>query len=130
MKKYPSLFPGILACLIISGASGSEYPAARGPAAGGPQAVLRGPVFSGQPAVAAAADYGRMPIHFIANGGQLDTAVDFYIPGSDKSVYFSRRRLDHRHGRTTRRAERGWRGHSDSLGEGEHAAPRQRASIG
>ncbi len=89
MKKYPSLFPGILACLIISGASGSEYPAARGPAAVGPQAVLRGPVFSGQPAVAAAADYGRMPIHFIANGGQLDTAVDFYIPGSDKSVYFS-----------------------------------------
>ena len=89
MKKYPSLFPGILACLVILGASGSEYHAARGPAAGGLQAVLRGGSSSALPSVAADADYGRMPLHFIANAGQLDAAVDYYVPGSDKTVYFS-----------------------------------------
>jgi hypothetical protein len=34
------------------------------------------------------ADYGRMPLYFIKNQGQIDPQVDYYISGADKSVYF------------------------------------------
>jgi hypothetical protein len=33
-------------------------------------------------------DFGRMPLYFISNRGQLDPRVDYYISGADKSVYF------------------------------------------
>lgn len=35
------------------------------------------------------ADFGRMPLYFIANKGQLDERVDYYVQGRDKSLYFS-----------------------------------------
>lgn len=33
-------------------------------------------------------NFGRMPLYFIRNQGQLDPGVNYYIAGGDKSVYF------------------------------------------
>jgi len=35
------------------------------------------------------ADFGKMPLYFIANKGQMDERVDYYVQGKDKSIYFS-----------------------------------------
>jgi len=34
-------------------------------------------------------DFGRMPLYFIPNEGQVDNQVDFYVKGKDKSIYFT-----------------------------------------
>jgi len=34
-------------------------------------------------------DFGRMPLYFIPNEGQVDSQVDFYIKGKDKIIYFT-----------------------------------------
>ncbi len=33
--------------------------------------------------------WGKMPLFFIANQGQLDNRVAYYLPGSDKTLYFT-----------------------------------------
>ena len=35
------------------------------------------------------ADFGRVPLYFIPNHGQLDKRVAFTIQGRDKTVYFT-----------------------------------------
>jgi hypothetical protein len=35
------------------------------------------------------ADYGKMPVYFIPNRGQLDKQVAYYVQGKDKSLYFT-----------------------------------------
>ena len=34
-------------------------------------------------------DFGRMPVYFIPNQGQLDDQVAYYIQGQDKTIYFT-----------------------------------------
>lgn len=34
-------------------------------------------------------DWGRMPLYFIANRGQMDGRVAFYVEGRDKTLYFT-----------------------------------------
>ena len=34
-------------------------------------------------------DFGKMPLYFIENQGQLDKEVGFYVQGSDKTLYFT-----------------------------------------
>jgi hypothetical protein len=34
-------------------------------------------------------DWGKMPLYFIANQGQMDARVAFYVQGSDKTLYFT-----------------------------------------
>ncbi len=34
-------------------------------------------------------DFGRMPLHFVANEGQIDRRVGYYVLGKDKSLYFT-----------------------------------------
>ncbi|OGO29674.1 MAG: hypothetical protein A2Z16_15255 [Chloroflexi bacterium RBG_16_54_18] len=36
-----------------------------------------------------ASSWGKMPLFFIANQGQLDNRVAYYVPGSDKTLYFT-----------------------------------------
>ena len=58
------------------------------PAAGRPEPEGKG---AGGPALSAPRldrNFGRMPVYFIPNRGQLDPRVDYYIAGIDKSVYF------------------------------------------
>jgi len=33
-------------------------------------------------------EYGKVPVSFIPNRGQMDERVDYYIPGKDKTIYF------------------------------------------
>ncbi len=35
--------------------------------------------------------YGKLPLYFIENQGQLDPRVGYYIQGGDKSIYFTGR---------------------------------------
>ena len=35
------------------------------------------------------AGFGRMPLYFVANRGQMDERVDYYVQGRDRSIYFS-----------------------------------------
>jgi len=35
------------------------------------------------------ADFGKIPLYFIANKGQMDERVDYYVQGRDRSIYFS-----------------------------------------
>ena len=34
-------------------------------------------------------DFGKMPLYFIENQGQMDKEVGFYVQGSDKTLYFT-----------------------------------------
>ncbi len=34
-------------------------------------------------------NYGKMPLYFIPNRGQMDERVDYYLQGKDKAVYFT-----------------------------------------
>ncbi|HLP59946.1 MAG TPA: hypothetical protein VK186_13985, partial [Candidatus Deferrimicrobium sp.] len=34
-------------------------------------------------------DYGKMPLYFIPNKGQMDKQVYYYVQGKDKTVYFT-----------------------------------------
>jgi hypothetical protein len=34
-------------------------------------------------------DFGKVPVYFIPNDGQMDGPVDFYVQGKDKTVYFT-----------------------------------------
>ncbi len=53
--------------------------------AAGPQSLPTQPT----PTLKASTDYGRMPLYFIANKGQVDEQVDYYVQGLDKSIYFT-----------------------------------------
>jgi len=35
------------------------------------------------------ADYGKMPLYFIPNQGQMDKQVAYYVQGKDKTLYFT-----------------------------------------
>jgi hypothetical protein len=35
------------------------------------------------------ADYGKMPLYFIPNQGQMDKQVAYYVQGKDKTIYFT-----------------------------------------
>ena len=41
--------------------------------------------------ISADRDFGKMPLYFIENQGQLDKEVGFYVQGSDKTLYFTPR---------------------------------------
>ncbi len=35
------------------------------------------------------ASFSDLPLYFIQNGGQLDAAVDYHLPGRNRDVYFT-----------------------------------------
>ena len=41
------------------------------------------------PEVEVDTDWGKMPLYFISNQGQLDEAVSYYVRGSEKTLYFT-----------------------------------------
>jgi len=78
---FPRLAGGVLAVLVlIPGSMGT--PARQRPSSlsfgRGPAATLRQDV-----------GFGRLPIQFIPNAGQVDRAVGYYIEGRDKTIYFT-----------------------------------------
>ena len=80
MKKI-AFFAGGLMCLFQIGTEGWN------------QSLSREGFYVIQPQKASAMklepNFGRMPLYFIANQGQIDQRVDYYVQGKDKSIYFS-----------------------------------------
>src|SRR6185503_5709532 len=37
----------------------------------------------------ASESYGKLPLYFVENAGQVDKSVSYYIQGRDKSIYFT-----------------------------------------
>jgi hypothetical protein len=68
----------ISVCLLTAGAG---TPPARG------QRILP-PSASGSRSLRVRPDFGKMPVNFIPNLGQLDNRVVYYIQGKDKTIYF------------------------------------------
>ena len=54
-----------------------------------PSSRVSVPVGAANPQVLAS--YGKLPLYFIENQGQLDPDVSYYIQGGDKSIYFTDR---------------------------------------
>jgi hypothetical protein len=81
MKKTFSIFALIsFTALFISG-GGGETSLQRGP-----QRIV--PAQNNQ-IIKMDADYGKMPIYFIPNAGQMDKQVAYYVQGKDKTIYFT-----------------------------------------
>jgi len=80
MKKAMVIVLASLACLFTISTAGQKQALSAG-TADAVQALK-------PPAVKLEADFGRMPLHFIPNKGQLDKRVDYYVQGRDQSLYF------------------------------------------
>ena len=79
-RQYLSVFGLVLVMLALTGAATS------------PSAPPRDNATIPQPRSSQAelADmWGKMPLYFVANQGQVDESVDFYVQGSDKTLYFT-----------------------------------------
>jgi len=79
----------ILGFLVFLDASGQKSPDGT---LGAPSvAPVSGRILSGSPAanLQAMDDFGRLPVYFIANKGQLDDRVAYYIQGKDRTLYFT-----------------------------------------
>ena len=71
----------LLACFWVCGL----LPA--GPAAAGTLTAVS-PLEGGRK-VKLQADFGKLPLYFVENGGQMDPRVDYYVKGRDKTLYFT-----------------------------------------
>ena len=81
MKKHLAILAGVFLLMLFGGATGEK-----------PDQAQVMPQVSGVPAKAsimANMDFGRVPLYFIPNEGQLDGRVAFSIQGRDKMVYFT-----------------------------------------
>jgi len=77
----------ILACLILAGGLRTEASIETSPAdIAAPQTAAGSALFR----LTTDPDFGRMPLCFIPNNGQMDGRVAYYVQGRDKAVYFGR----------------------------------------
>ena len=88
------LFVVLAVSFILFTTGTADKPLATGPQSFGRAATI--PILPSQavnvPTVAKPAairDFGKVPVYFIPNAGQMDGPVDFYIQGKDKTVYFT-----------------------------------------
>ncbi len=81
MRKSIFALASAMACLFLmtSGSRGSSVQA-KPSAAAAPQ---------GLQGLRAEAAFGKMPLSFIPNAGQVDKPVAFYVQGKDKTLYFT-----------------------------------------
>lgn len=78
----------LLVCLagvgVVAGISGHD----QAQVSPGGNVGLKPAQSSAGPAIKTDMNYGRMPLYFIPNQGQMDERVLYYIQGRDKSIYF------------------------------------------
>jgi hypothetical protein len=90
MKRALFWAPAFLAVLLLCGNQAVSTSVLRNGPAIAPQALPAPAGASGHPPSAAARlEYGRLPMIFMANRGQLDPRVLYYVPGKEKSLYFT-----------------------------------------
>ena len=70
--------------------SGASAPAVATPP---PSSVAGSPVTDEQTRARAAESFGKLPLYFVENRGQLDKRVGYYVQGSDKTIYFTNQGL-------------------------------------
>jgi hypothetical protein len=80
MKRPALVFAGILAVLLCLQVSSGKL---RG--TGNSQSLA----FVPTQVPRTDADYGKIPLHFIPNEGQVDGPAAFYVQGKDKTIYFA-----------------------------------------
>jgi uncharacterized repeat protein (TIGR02543 family) len=81
MRKSLAIFGGVFIFVIFLGSVGGEPPYQTGSA--------QSSVSSESSALKVDRAFGRMPLYFISNGGQVDGPVAYYIQGKDKTIYFT-----------------------------------------
>lgn len=90
MKKLMTLACALTAFAAIvpmAQTAGTEKPGFASPVPRAVTALARSSSLT--PMVNADTDFGRMPLYFIANKGQLDDQVAYYVQGKDKTLYFT-----------------------------------------
>ncbi len=81
MRKFLLVLAAAVIIGFPAGFQGHEPPARAVPPGFSAGPILGSPV--------AARDFGRMPLHFIPNRGQMDARVACYLQGKDKIIYFA-----------------------------------------
>ena len=70
----------LLLCGLLATAVGSLSPASAPSASPSVQQAEQQPLLE---------SFGKLPLYFVENRGQLDSRVDYYIQGRDKTIYFT-----------------------------------------
>jgi hypothetical protein len=82
MIKPLAIFAGILICVSLLGF-------------GGRQSVSQaGQSLAAKPTLVVDRSFGKMPLYFIRNEGQVDPSVGYYVQGKDKEYLLHRGRID------------------------------------
>src|SRR6185369_3478699 len=58
-----------------------------------PSSVPGSPATNEQTRARATESFGKLPLYFVENRGQLDKRVGYYVQGSDKTIYFTNQGL-------------------------------------
>jgi len=87
MKKGAVIFFGFLVFSVFFGLDQRKpgSPASPVPLAGDPKTAQA----IGSSSLKVDRDFGKMPVYFIPNRGQMDERVAFYVQGKDKTIYFT-----------------------------------------
>jgi len=81
MRKFWTILSGALTIVFLTGSGGQE-----------PKVQTTSAQTSSIPISAAIKidrDFGKMPLYFIPNQGQMDARVAYYLQGKDKTIYFT-----------------------------------------
>jgi len=81
MRKFWTILSGALTIVFLTGSGGQE-----------PKVQTTSAQSSSIPGSAALKidrDFGKMPLYFIPNQGQMDAQVAYYLQGKDKTIYFT-----------------------------------------
>src|SRR4030042_7066345 len=77
MRKSSAIFAGVLIGVFLLGFG------TKGPVSEAGQSV------AGPASLVVDRSFGRMPLYFIRNEGQVDSRVGYYVQGKDKTIYFT-----------------------------------------
>jgi len=114
MKKQAAMLAGILAVLLTLQAS-SGKPKGTGDLSARPVVRAQAPRL--------AADFGKIPLHFIPNEGQVEGPAAFYVQGKDKTIYFAPEGLTFVLGGPREPARESWVVKLDFVGADPKAVP-------
>jgi len=81
MRKFLTILSGTMIIVFLAGAGGQ-----------GPKvqtASFQSSSIPGSAAIKIDRDFGKMPLYFIPNQGQVDARVAYYLQGKDKTIYFT-----------------------------------------
>jgi len=81
MRKFWTILSGAL-IIVFSAGSGGQEPKVQ-------TASFQPSSIPGSAALKIDQDFGKMPLYFIPNQGQMDARVAYYLQGKDKTIYFT-----------------------------------------